>query len=95
MACLLQTSIYREGVNANHELTPNALRAMPRSGPHILVVDDDPSIREALAAALKGTYVVHGAATGAEGFTASKRCRNASSCALVAGWNRFGNCRDP
>lgn len=39
---------------------------MPTSGPHILVVDDDPSIREGLATALKGTYVVHDAATGAE-----------------------------
>lgn len=34
--------------------------------PHILVVDDDPSVIEALTAALKRTYVVHGAATGEE-----------------------------
>ncbi len=34
--------------------------------PHILVVDDDPSVVEALTAALKATYVVHGAATGKE-----------------------------
>jgi YesN/AraC family two-component response regulator len=34
--------------------------------PHILVVDDDPPVLEALTAALKGTYVVHGAATGNE-----------------------------
>jgi len=33
---------------------------------HILVVDDDPSVVEALTAALKATYVVHGAATGKE-----------------------------
>ena len=32
--------------------------------PHILVVDDDATIREALTAALEGMYVVHGAASG-------------------------------
>jgi YesN/AraC family two-component response regulator len=37
---------------------------MRDSAPHILVVDDDPAVVEALTAALKGTYVVHGAATG-------------------------------
>jgi YesN/AraC family two-component response regulator len=41
--------------------------------PHILIVDDDPSIREALAAALQGTYVVHAAATGAEACTLLRR----------------------
>ena len=34
--------------------------------PHILVVDDDPAIREALHVALSGTYVVHIGATGNE-----------------------------
>jgi DNA-binding response OmpR family regulator len=32
--------------------------------PHLLIVDDDPAIREALGAALAGAYVVHAAATG-------------------------------
>jgi YesN/AraC family two-component response regulator len=36
------------------------------SRPHLLVVDDDPSIREALATALAFAYVVHVAATGDE-----------------------------
>ncbi len=39
---------------------------MRDTAPHILMVDDDPSIQEALATALKGMYVVHAAATGAE-----------------------------
>ncbi len=39
---------------------------MPASAPHILILDDDPAIREALATALQGTYVVHRAATGQE-----------------------------
>ena len=47
-----------------------AVKDAPRSkghpAPHILVVDDDPAVVEALTAALKGTYVVHGAATGTE-----------------------------
>ncbi len=34
--------------------------------PHLLVVDDDPCIREGLALALAGTYLVHEAATGHE-----------------------------
>jgi YesN/AraC family two-component response regulator len=34
------------------------------SRPHVLIVDDDPTIREALGAALAGAYVVHAAATG-------------------------------
>lgn len=34
--------------------------------PHILIVDDDASVREALAAALKGAYVVHEATNGQE-----------------------------
>lgn len=43
---------------------------MPASAqPHVLVVDDDPSIREALALALAGPYTVHTAATGAEACT--------------------------
>ncbi len=40
--------------------------AMRASAPHILIIDDEPAIREALATALKGAYVVHGAATGSE-----------------------------
>ncbi len=36
------------------------------SPPHLLVVDDDPSVREALAAGLAHAYVVHTAATGTE-----------------------------
>ena len=39
---------------------------MPASAPHVLIVDDDPSIREALATAFQGAYVVHSAATGKE-----------------------------
>ncbi len=39
---------------------------MPASAPHILIIDDEPAIREALATALKGTYVVHSASTGKE-----------------------------
>ncbi len=35
---------------------------MGKTLPHILVVDDDKAIRESLEAALKGEYVVHGAA---------------------------------
>ncbi|RPI08193.1 MAG: response regulator [Zetaproteobacteria bacterium] len=35
--------------------------------PHILVVDDDTSVRDALSAALADRYAVHAAATGAEG----------------------------
>lgn len=34
--------------------------------PHVLVVDDDPSVREALTAALADRYAVHAAASGAE-----------------------------
>jgi YesN/AraC family two-component response regulator len=37
---------------------------MSPAKPHILVVDDDPAIREALAFALRDTYVVHTAASG-------------------------------
>ena len=37
--------------------------------PHILIVDDDPAVREALEAALVGAYVIHTAATG------TKACR--------------------
>jgi YesN/AraC family two-component response regulator len=37
---------------------------MRASLPHVLVVDDDPAIGEALSAALKGIYVVHEAAAG-------------------------------
>ncbi len=39
--------------------------APPPSRPHVLVVDDEASVREALVLALSGTYVVHAAATGA------------------------------
>lgn len=42
---------------------------MRDSAPHILIVDDDPSIREGLALAFKDTYVVHAAATGAGNVT--------------------------
>ncbi len=35
-------------------------------GLHVLVVDDDPSVREALTAALAGGYAVHTAASGAD-----------------------------
>lgn len=34
------------------------------SKPHVLIVDDDPAIRESLTAALAGSYVVHATATG-------------------------------
>jgi DNA-binding response OmpR family regulator len=34
--------------------------------PHLLVVDDDPALREALACALADTYVIHLAGTGAQ-----------------------------
>lgn len=52
--------------------------AMHRSASHILVVDDDPSVMEALTAALKGTYVVHGAATGKEACAILQRHRVAA-----------------
>jgi DNA-binding response OmpR family regulator len=39
---------------------------MREAVPHILIVDDDPSIKEGLTLALRGAYVVHGAATGDE-----------------------------
>ena len=39
---------------------------MPRLRLHILVVDDDPGLREALEAALASEYIVHTAATGDE-----------------------------
>jgi len=42
------------------------MRARHDSTAHVLVVDDDASIREALTAALEHAYVVHVAATGAE-----------------------------
>jgi CheY-like chemotaxis protein len=47
---------------------------MGELAPHILIVDDDPAVVEALTAALKATYVVHGAATGkwAYGISPSK-----------------------
>jgi len=34
--------------------------------PHILIVDDDPGVRESLASALGPTYTISSAATGAE-----------------------------
>jgi YesN/AraC family two-component response regulator len=40
----------------------------PTSHPHILIVDDDPTIREALASALGDSYVVHSVASGAQAF---------------------------
>jgi YesN/AraC family two-component response regulator len=46
---------------------------MHRSASQILVVDDDPAVIEALMAALQGTYVVHGAATGKEAFAILER----------------------
>ncbi|MFA5029114.1 MAG: helix-turn-helix domain-containing protein [Candidatus Methylomirabilota bacterium] len=42
------------------------LRPFPSSPLHILVVDDDPAVCEALTAALAPPYVVHSAATSAE-----------------------------
>jgi DNA-binding response OmpR family regulator len=42
------------------------VRAMHDSTAHVLIVDDDVSIREALTAALEHAYVVHVAASGAE-----------------------------
>ncbi len=39
---------------------------MPRLRLHVLVVDDDPGLREALEAALASEYIVHTAATGDE-----------------------------
>jgi len=42
------------------------VRAMRNPTPHVLIVDDDASVREALATALEGAYVVHGAANGQE-----------------------------
>lgn len=41
--------------------------------PHVLVVDDDASIREALGAALGHTYAVHAAATGDEACAVLRR----------------------
>jgi DNA-binding response OmpR family regulator len=38
----------------------------PLAAPHVLVVDDDPTVREALEAALSDAYAVHLAATGRE-----------------------------
>ena len=42
------------------------MHAMPNSAKHILVVDDQESVREALVTGLGFTYVVHAAATGDE-----------------------------
>jgi YesN/AraC family two-component response regulator len=41
--------------------------------PHVLIVDDDPGIREALGAALAGVYAVHAAATGEGACTLLRR----------------------
>jgi DNA-binding response OmpR family regulator len=38
----------------------------PLAAPHVLIVDDDPAVREALHAALADTYAVHLAASGRE-----------------------------
>jgi YesN/AraC family two-component response regulator len=46
---------------------------MPESVPHILVVDDEACVQEALAAALRGAYVVHGASTGDEACAVLRR----------------------
>lgn len=46
---------------------------MRESVPHILVVDDDASVREALTAALDGTYVVHSTTTGDEACAALRK----------------------
>ena len=49
------------------------VRAMRDPLPHVLVVDDDPSIREALGAALGHAYAVHAAATGDEACAVLRR----------------------
>lgn len=41
--------------------------------PHVLIVDDDPAVREALQAALSGDYAVHLAATGREALALLRR----------------------
>jgi YesN/AraC family two-component response regulator len=46
---------------------------MREPAPHILVVDDDASVREALAAALDRTYVVHSASNGDEACAAMRK----------------------
>jgi two-component system response regulator YesN len=46
-------------------------QAPPR--PHILVLDDDPAIRDALEMALRGLYVVHSAATGEQAYAILQR----------------------
>jgi len=51
---------------------------MRAPAPHLLVVDDDPSVVEALTAALKATYIVHGAATGKEACALLRRHRVAA-----------------
>ena len=48
-------------------------QAMPNYSRHILVVDDDESVREALATGLSFTYVVHTARTGNEACTVLQR----------------------
>jgi len=42
------------------------MSAVPSFAPQILILDDEPSIREALTLALAGPYIVHAAATGDE-----------------------------
>ena len=49
------------------------VRAMRDPLPHVLVVDDDASIREALGAALGHAYTVHAAATGDEACAVLRR----------------------
>lgn len=49
------------------------MRAIHDSARHILVVDDDESVREALSTGLAFTYVVHTAATGDEACAALQR----------------------
>lgn len=52
--------------------------AMRAPAAHILIVDDDPAIREGLTLAFKGTYVVHAAATGDEACAVVRRYRVAA-----------------
>ena len=51
------------------------------SKPHVLVVDDDPAIRESLTAALAGAYVVHATGTG-DGACNLLRCHHVAAIVL-------------
>lgn len=60
-------TIYSQGDgSSNRGLARPTESLTPDSAPHILIVDDDPSIIEALTAALTGPYVVHAASRGEE-----------------------------